>query len=166
MMMFEPVLLCATFLCSIVAGFLFAYAVVIMPGIARLDDRGFLRAFQVTDRVIQDNQPLFVLAWLGSIIAIAAAAVLALGRLSGFDLWLMELAALSWIFGVQAPTFAINLPLNRRLQSLAINGMDDAQARAERERFEPRWNGANRVRTIIAAGVTLALLVVLSRLNG
>jgi uncharacterized membrane protein len=52
-------LLLATLLCSLVTGFLFAFAVVVMLGIAALDDAGFLRAFQVIDRVIQNCQ-LFV----------------------------------------------------------------------------------------------------------
>ena len=43
----------ATFLCSLVAGFLFAFAVVVMPGIRNLGDREFLRAFQEIDGVIQ-----------------------------------------------------------------------------------------------------------------
>ena len=49
-------LILAAFLCSLVAGFLFAFAIVIMPGIGSLNDREFLRAFQVMDRVIQNNQ--------------------------------------------------------------------------------------------------------------
>jgi len=165
MTMFDIALLISAFLCSIVAGFLFAYAVVIMPGIAKLDDRGFLKAFQVTDRVIQDNQPLFMLAWLGSILAIIASAVFAIGRLDGFELFLMEFAALSYVFGVQAPTFAINLPLNRQLQALKIDGMDDSSARTARQNFEQRWNAANRARAVMATGVTFALLVLLTRLD-
>lgn len=49
----------ATLLCSLVAGFLFSFAIVVMPGISDLNDREFLRAFQVMDRVIQNNQPVF-----------------------------------------------------------------------------------------------------------
>jgi hypothetical protein len=71
---FDGVLVLATFLCSLVAGFLFAFAAVVMPGIGRLDDRGFIRAFQVIDRVIQRNQALFVLVWVGSVLALIAAA--------------------------------------------------------------------------------------------
>jgi uncharacterized membrane protein len=46
-------LILATFLCSLVAGFLFAFAIVAMPGIRRLNDREFIKAFQVMDRIIQ-----------------------------------------------------------------------------------------------------------------
>ena len=59
MEIFQLVLIVATFLCSLVAGFVFAFAVVVMPGIATLGDGEFLRAFQTMDRVIQNNQPLF-----------------------------------------------------------------------------------------------------------
>ena len=48
----------ASFFCSLVAGFLFAFAVVVMPGIRHLGDREFLLAFQEMDGVIQRGQPL------------------------------------------------------------------------------------------------------------
>lgn len=52
---FQFTLIVATFLCSLVAGFVFAFAVVVMPGIGNLGDGAFLRAFQVMDRVIQNS---------------------------------------------------------------------------------------------------------------
>jgi uncharacterized membrane protein len=61
MEIFHIALILATFLCSLVAGFVFAFAFVVMPGIGTLNDREFIRAFQVIDRVIQDRQPIFVL---------------------------------------------------------------------------------------------------------
>jgi len=59
-------LICSILLCTLVTGFILTYAVVVMPGLSELDDKEFIRAFQVTDRVIQNNQPLFLLTWLGS----------------------------------------------------------------------------------------------------
>ena len=53
--------------CSLVTGFILTYAVIVMPGLSTLDDREFIRAFQVTDKVIQKNQPIFMFTWLGSI---------------------------------------------------------------------------------------------------
>lgn len=47
--------LTSTLLCALVTGFVFTYAVVVMPGLARLADKEFIRAFQVTDEVIQNN---------------------------------------------------------------------------------------------------------------
>ena len=73
MALLQPALVAAAFLCSLVAGLLFSFAVVVMPGIGRLDDRDFLGAFQAIDRVIQNNQPLFIVAWVGSVLALLAA---------------------------------------------------------------------------------------------
>ena len=42
--------------CSLVSGFIFTYAIVVMPGLSNLNDKEFIRAFQVTDAVIQNDQ--------------------------------------------------------------------------------------------------------------
>ncbi len=81
---FQIAMLVATFLCSLVAGFLFAFAVMVMPGIGTPNDREFIRAFQVIDGVIQNNQPLFLLVWGGSALALVAAVALRVGALD-FD---------------------------------------------------------------------------------
>jgi len=67
MELFPLVVLVAAALCGLVAGFLFGFAVVSMPGLENLSDREFIRAFQVMDRVIQDRQPLFMVVWVGSV---------------------------------------------------------------------------------------------------
>jgi uncharacterized membrane protein len=67
---FQIVLILAAFLCSWVAGILFAFAVVVMLGKRRLADRDFLRAFQVMDRVIQNNPPMLMWFWMGSIVVL------------------------------------------------------------------------------------------------
>jgi uncharacterized membrane protein len=85
---------------------------IVMPGIGTLDDGRFIRAFQVIDRVIQRNQPLFVLVWVGSVLALIAAAALGIWALSGADRLLIILAALVYLLGVQLPTVTINVPLN------------------------------------------------------
>src|SRR5687768_15391215 len=110
MTLVQTVLILATFLCSLVAGFLFAFAVVVMPGIRSLDDGGFLRAFQVVDRVIQKNQPVFVFVWVGSVLALVTAAVLGVWQLGGADRVLAIAAAIVYILGVQVPTVAVNIP--------------------------------------------------------
>jgi len=45
MELFQVALILAAFLCSLVAGFLFAFAVVVMPGIRSLNNREFIRTF-------------------------------------------------------------------------------------------------------------------------
>jgi uncharacterized membrane protein len=130
----------ASFLCSLVAGFLFAFAIVAMPGISRLNDREFIRAFQAMDRVIQNNQPVFVLVWVGSVVALVTSAVLGIGQLDGAGISLIILAAIAYLVGVQLPTFTINIPLNNKLQTLDVDAMNETTQKAAREAFEPRWN--------------------------
>ena len=63
-------------LCGLVSGFIFTYAIVVMPGLSSLSDKEFIRAFQVTDAVIQNNQPLFMLTWVGSIVFLLVAVLI------------------------------------------------------------------------------------------
>ena len=164
MALYQVVLLAATFLCALVAGFLFAFAVVAMPGLRRLDDGAFIRAFQVMDRVIQNNQPLFLLVWVGSVLLLILAAVLGFGALEGMDRWLLVGATLLYVFGVQAPTIAANIPLNNRIQAVDVAAADAPDRAEARAWFEARWNRWNRARTVVACLVTALLIVLVFRL--
>jgi uncharacterized membrane protein len=158
MELFQIVFFLAMLLCSLVAGFLFAFAVVVMPGIRRLGDREFIRAFQVIDGVIQKNQPIFVLVWTGSVGALVIAAVLGFGQLDGAGRLLLVFATLAYLLGVQLPTVAINIPLNNKLQTLDPDTMNEAAQKAARKDFEPSWNRWNSIRTVFAA-LAAALLM-------
>ncbi|WP_413038740.1 DUF1772 domain-containing protein [Roseofilum sp. SID3] len=162
--LFPIILLVATFLCSLVAGFLLAFAIVVMPGIKQLNDREFIRAFQVIDGIIQNNQPIFVFLWLGSIIFLVASSLLSLGQLDGVDEGLIVLALLTYLLGVQLPTFTINIPLNKQLQALNVDRMDEAMHESARLDFEPRWNQWNLTRTPLACFVSALLILVLFQL--
>jgi uncharacterized membrane protein len=155
---FNTVSMLATFLCSLVAGLLFAFAVVVMPGIGRLDDGGFIRAFQAIDRVIQNNQPLFIAVWVGSVLALIAAAVIGMRVLNGADRLLIIAAALLYVLCVQVPTFTINVPLNNEIQRLNPDAMNETTRKLAREAFEPRWNRWNGIRT---AGASLTILLLM-----
>ncbi len=161
---FQIVLILATLLCSLVAGFLFAFATVVMPGIKKLNDREFIRAFQVIDGVIQNNQPLMVAVWMGSILAAVAAAVMGFGQLDGTQRLLSISAPIIYILGVQLSTFTINVPLNNRLQRLNVDAMDEVALKAARMNFEPGWNRWNLVRTPFAGLASVLFMILLFRL--
>ncbi|MEM8930641.1 MAG: anthrone oxygenase family protein [Acidobacteriota bacterium] len=151
-------------LCSLVAGFVYAFTVVVMPGIATLGDRAYLQAFQVMDRVIQNNQPLFLLVWVGSAVALVVSGVLGFGRLEGLDRVLLVSAVVLYVVGVQAPTTTINIPLNNQLQTLDLAAIDESTVAAARRDFETRWVHWNTIRTIVATVVALLLMVLVLRL--
>ncbi len=161
--LFPISLVIATFLTALVAGFLFAFAVVVMPGIRKLEDGEFLRAFQVMDRIIQDNQPLFILVWVGSAIGLIASTVIGVGQLDPVGRTLMISAVVIYLLGVQLPTMTINIPLNKSIQALDIADLEDSAHASARAGFEDRWNRWNVVRTWLSSLVTLTLLVLLLR---
>ncbi len=164
MSIFQIVLILAAFLCSLVAGFLFAFTFVVMPGIRSLNDREFIRAFQVMDGIIQDNQPTFVLVWVGSVVALVTSAVLGFGQLDGAGRLLMIFAALAYLVGVQLPTVTTNIPLNNKLQTLDLDAMNGTTRKAARKDFEPRWNRWNSIRTAFASLASALLMILLFRL--
>jgi uncharacterized membrane protein len=158
---FQITLILATFLSSLVAGLLFVFAIVVMPGIRRLNDREFIRAFQVMDGVIQNNHPLFLLVWVGSVVALITSAVFGIGQLDGIGRLLIIFAALVYILGVQLPTITINIPLNNRLQTLDVDAMNETTQNMARKAFEPRWNRWNSIRAAISSLVSVLLIILL-----
>ena len=161
---FEIVLMAATLLCSLVAGFVFAFAVVVMPGVKNLNDGEFIRAFQVMDRVIQNNQPLFMLVWIGSSLALIVATGLGIAELSGGKRLLLLVAAGLYLLAVQAPTITINIPLNNKLQTLDVDAMNERDRQLARADFEPRWNRWNAMRTMFASLASALLIILLLQL--
>lgn len=161
---FKLSLVSATLLCSWVAGFLFSFAVVAMPGLGQLGDRDFIRAFQVIDGVIQKNQPIFMAVWLGSIVTLIASAVLGFQQLSGANRLLLIGAAVIYLFGVQLPTITGNIPLNNQIQAVDVQQLDTAGLAQARSSFEPRWNRLNVFRTILATLASSILVLLVLRL--
>ncbi len=158
----ELTLSAAALFCGLATGLVFGFAVVVMPGIGTLHDREFLRSFQVIDRVIQDNNPLFIIVWLGSAVLLIAAAVLNARLFAGTDRWLLFAATAIYLFGMQLPTIVVNVPLNNRLQAQDLDALDQDAVRTERMKFERRWNQWNRFRTVTGLVTTAMLLLVLA----
>ena len=161
---FLPILTLATLFCGLVAGIAFIFATVIMPGLATLGDRDLLRSFKAIDRVIQGNQPLFMVAWLGSALLLGTATVLGFASLSPLDRLLLLSALGAYLAGVQVPTIRVNVPLNNELQRQDLDQLDDQAIARLRQTFEPRWVRWNWIRTWVAVATTLTLLVLLLRL--
>ena len=137
--LFDASLIVSALSCGLVTGFILTYAIVVMPGLAKLTDKNFLRAFQVTDEIIQNNQPLFMLIWVGSIISVI------------------------YLGGAQGVTSIIHVPLNNHVQKLQVHKLDDQAANQERSMFEARWNKFNHIRSSIGFFVCLAFLVILAQ---
>jgi uncharacterized membrane protein len=139
MSLFELILVVTTLLCGLIAGFLFAFALVVMPGIAKLSDKSYIRAFQVIDGVIQAGQPVFGIVWLGSIVGVLLATLLSVLQHDTVMQMLVIASAFAYIAGVLLPTFRVNVPLNNVLQSIDTTTADQSTLAASRSAFETQW---------------------------
>ena len=91
-------------LSALVTGFILIYALVIMPGLSKLDDKEFIKAFQVTDGIIQNNQPIFILIWVGSIMSVFGTIITSILSLGILDAWIIIFAGVVYLLVVQGIT--------------------------------------------------------------
>ena len=157
------VLMLSIMFCSLVAGLLFGFAIIVMPGIAKLTDKEYLLAFKHMDGIIQHNQPLFILVWAGSILSVIATLIMGIMNLSGTQVYVLVFASILYLFGVQLPTFRFNIPLNNSVQNLDIEALDESEAALFRTAFEIPWTRWNRIRTVNAILAVSMLLLLLIR---
>jgi len=157
--LFDAALMTTTLSCALVAGLVFGFAVVVMPGIAKLSDREFLQAFKLMDGIVQNRQPIFMIVWVGSIVSVVLMLVLGTPQLSGLELYLMWFASGLYLLAVQGPTLRFNIPLNNGVQALEIELLSAQELAEARTQFEVPWNRWNRFRTLTAIASVVALLV-------
>ena len=120
-------------------GFIFTYSIVVMPGLSKLSDKEFLKAFQVTDAVIQNKQPIFMVIWVGSIVSVLSLILISITYVGLSETWLIVLVALIYLLGVQGITIFIHLPLNNQIQKLNLEKLKDDNLKNERLIFETKW---------------------------
>ena len=148
------VLLVATVLMGLIAGFFYAYASSVMIGLAETDDRTFIHTMQSINATVRNAA--FAPSFFGALIATAAATILQArdGRTAAFR-W--STAALLLYAAAFLITMGISVPLNNEL---AAAGHPDAIAdlRAVRDAYEGPWVRWNVARTA-ASTAALACLV-------
>ncbi|MDG2096576.1 MAG: DUF1772 domain-containing protein [Paracoccaceae bacterium] len=148
--------------CSLVTGFIFTYAIVVLPGFSKLDDKEYIRAFQVTDEVIQNNQPLFMLTWIGSILSVLGAILASILSPDLAETWFVVLIGVVYLIGVQGITITIHLPINNHIKDLNLDKLDNQTLMKERLKLETKWNYFNNIRTGAGLFVIMSLLLVLT----
>ena len=148
--------------CSLVTGFIFTYAVVVLPGFSKLGDKEYIRVFQVTDGVIQNNQPLFMLTWIGSIISVLGAILASILSPELAKTWFVVLIGAVYLIGVQGITITIHLPMNNHIKDLNLDELDNQTLSKERLKLETKWNYFNNIRTGVGFFVSLSLLLILT----
>lgn len=151
------VLVAATVVTGLLAGFFYAFAHTAMPGLARTDDRTYVGGFQGIDRAVYN--PWFMSTFVGTPLLVAVALVLHLDE--DRPTLLLLVAALVVAVGTVVVTAAVHLPLNREIQEVALDG--DGDVGAARARFEERWVRWNVARTATSVGAFVLVAVALAR---
>lgn len=152
----------ACFLGTTVYAFCLLFAAVIMPGLSSLDsDADYLRAFQVIDGTIQNNQFLFILSWVGSMFVAIALAVMNIVKVSSKKgASTMLLACVIFLLG-HVITGSQHIPRNNRLHALDIANADTDTLADLRPEFEGPWCFWNSFRTVLFAIATLFWIIAL-----
>jgi uncharacterized membrane protein len=138
---------------GLLAGFIYAYSVSVMPGLSRVDDRTFVDAMQQINEVTEN--PVFFLSFLGAPILMVAALVIE--RRSGSRQVVRWIVAALALYGVMfLITGAIHLPLN---DDIVQAGDPDriADLASVRDDFYGPWVAWNVVRTVAATAALGAL---------
>jgi uncharacterized membrane protein len=153
-------LIAATMTTGLVAGVYAIYANAFMPGLAKTDDKTFVRAFQAIDRAIIN--PVFLgLGFVGALFFTLLAGLLQLKE----DAlpWIAVAFALYLI--TMIITIAVNVPLNDALK--AAGDPETVDVAAVRAAFdESRWRAFNLIRVvlnILAFGLLAYALVLTGR---
>ena len=140
------------------AGLCFTWSNAITPGIGRLDDLGYLSAFQQMNRSIIN--PLFILVFFGPFF-LGLINVYLFKTASSTMIWLLIIAVLLYFFGVVLVTIFGNVPLNDILDKTALGKTSVEELKGLRDRFEVKWNRLHVIRTISAVISFLLLILTL-----
>ena len=92
----------------------------------------------MTDGVIENNQPVFIVIFLGFVVSVAGAIVSSTTSIGWHEAWLIVVVGTAYLIGVQGITISFYLPLNNRIQKMNISGMNDQAVSEERRKFEAR----------------------------
>eukprot|EP00977_Amphora_coffeiformis_P003544 scaffold683_cov164-Amphora_coffeaeformis.AAC.4 len=164
------VLAAACFLGTTVYAFSLLFAVAIMPGLDSLeDDQAYLQAFQAIDSTIQNNQPLFILSWVGSMLTALALAVLTTRKSACHGLstrrrtW-MVVSCIIFLVG-HVITVAQNIPRNNALHALMINEASEDTLASMRQDFAGPWCTWNSLRTVLFGVASIYWLIELALLT-
>lgn len=136
----------ATVATGLIAGLFYSYAVSVMLGLAKTDDRTFVEAMQRINVAIQNGA--FLPVFMGAFVLPAGAAVL--HRRLGMREAARWTAAAAILYGLGLlVSFGINIPLNDKLDQAGDPDLI-ANLAAVRHDFEGPWVAWNIVRTVLS----------------
>ncbi|WP_118975611.1 anthrone oxygenase family protein [Taibaiella koreensis] len=148
-------LLLAALTTALMAGLFYSWSVSVTPGIGRLQDAAYLKAFQEMNRAILN--PVFLSCFMGTALLLPAATILHYKEVMRPRFWLLAGATLCYLIGVMGVTMMGNVPMNNSLDVFPVETASLEALAQKRASFEGPWNRLNTIRTVCA---TLSVLLV------
>ncbi|MFK7747493.1 MAG: DUF1772 domain-containing protein, partial [Kordia sp.] len=156
------VLIIAILLTGLSAGLCFTWTNTITTGIGKLENLGYLQAFQQMNRSIIN--PTFIVVFFGPIIL----------QIISIFLWKdipktimihFITATLVYLFGLVLVTIFGNVPLNEILDKTNLATAKTQDLQRLRNLFEIRWNQLHLIRTISSFIAFLLLVIALVKVT-
>lgn len=145
----------ATIWVGLMSGFVFAFSVVVMPGLAITDPGVAMEAMQSINAVVRNVA--FAIGFFGALVFCGAAMVYTVVRRESIADWLSLAGGAVYVIGGFGITFVVNVPMNEALAEL------DPSVQAnhpEMLTYLREWSMWNHLRT--ASSVVAFLLLVCS----
>ena len=140
---------------GLLAGFFYAYAISVMPGLANADDRSFVDAMQQMNKATNESPAFLLTLFAAPALTIWA---LVLESRAGARLTVRWIAAALVLYSICIVlTFAVHFPLNDDLES-AGNPAGIADLARVVDDFEGPWVAWHVVRTLALVGSFAALV--------
>ena len=144
------------------AGLCFTWSNTVTPGIGRLDDFGFLSAFQQMNRVILN--PTFFIVFLGPFF-LGIANLFLFKNLSSTIWWMLLVAVLLYVIGVILVTVFGNVPLNEMIDQHNLDTLSKTELKDLRTAFENKWNRLHLIRTIASILSFITLIIITTQIT-
>jgi uncharacterized membrane protein len=142
---------------GLMAGIFFTWSNAVKPGIGKLSDLEYLKAFQSMNRVILNNA--FRLVFAGALIAVALVPVFYFNLYPKNIFWVFVLTLVIYWIGAFGVTILGNIPLNEILDKTNLESISSEEVKELRRSIEVKWNNLNLIRTISSGITFLSLLV-------
>lgn len=140
---------------GLTAGLCFTWSNAVTPGIGRLDNLSFLKAFQAMNRAIINGK--FMIVFFGPVVLLFLNTYLF--RENNTSFWLFLIAAILFFIGIGLVTIFGNVPLNEVLDNSTLEVLSKVELQELRDKFEKPWNRLHIIRTLSSFSAFLLLII-------
>jgi uncharacterized membrane protein len=155
-------LILTTLFSGLMAGLFYSWSISVTPGLAKIGDENYLKAFQSMNRAIIN--PVFLIVFMGLVIMLLMLTYLYYNSPAPSQSWFIISAMVIYLLGVMAVTIFGNIPMNNTLEVLQIETINHEQMTSFRLGFESKWNKLNMIRTI-SSSFSFTFLILASLQN-